>query len=152
MHTVIEEEMVKLIQSESSLKRNYELCTSVKGVGLILGASLLVCSNNFSKFKTWRQMASYAGTAPFPYESGSSIKRGKKVNEMANKRMKALLSNAAVSNIAHNPEMRLYYEKKVKEGKNKMLVQNNIKNKVLARVFAVVKRGTPYVNVMSYAA
>ena len=48
--------------------------------------------------------------------------------------------------------MRLYYEKKIKEGKNKMLVQNNIKNKVLARVFAVVKRGTPYVNVMSYAA
>ncbi|OJW72720.1 MAG: IS110 family transposase, partial [Candidatus Amoebophilus sp. 36-38] len=50
------------------------------------------------------------------------------------------------------PEMRLYYGKRIKEGKNKMLIQNIIRNKILSRVFAVVKRGTPYVNTLSYAA
>jgi hypothetical protein len=37
--------------------------------------------------------------------------------------------------------MRLYYEKRVQEGKNKMLVINIIRNKVISRVFAAVKRG-----------
>jgi transposase len=149
---VIEKEMRKIIEEDPSLKENYHLATSVKGIGLILGASFLVYSDNFTKFKTWRKMASYAGTAPFPYESGSSIKGRNKVNDMANKQIKALLSNAAASNIQYDPETRLYYEKKIKEGKNKMLVQNNIKNKIIARVFATVRRGTPYVNTLAYAA
>jgi transposase len=148
----IENEMHQLIEEDASIKENYQLATSVKGIGLIVGVSLLVYTNNFTKFKTWRQFASYAGTAPFSYESGSSIKGGKRVNNMANKTIKALLSNAAASNIQYDPEMRLYYEKRIKEGKNKMLVQNIIKNKVLARVFAVIKRGTSYVNILSYAA
>jgi transposase len=149
---LIEEEMHKLLCQEAEIKKNYGLVTSVKGVGLILGATLLVTSDNFSRFKTWREFASYAGIAPFEHSSGSSIKGGKKTSNLANKRIKSLLSNAAVSNIQHDKEMRLYYEKRVKEGKNKMLVQNIIRNKVAARVFAVVKRGTPYVNILQYAA
>ena len=148
----IEQEITLLIESEPNLKYQYQLVTSVKGVGLIVGASLLVYTDSFTKFKTWRHFASYAGTAPFPYESGSSIKRGKKVSNMANKTIKALLTNSAVSIIQHDKQMRLYYERRTKDGKNKMSVQNIVKNKLLARVFAVVKRGTPYVNTLGYAA
>jgi len=39
-----------------------------------------------------------------------------------------------------------------KEGKPQMLILNNIRNKILGRVFAVINRGTPYVNVRKYAA
>jgi len=113
---------------------------------------MLVYSNNFSGFKTWRQFASYVGIAPFEYESGSSIKRGKKVSSLSNKRIKGLLSSAVATSIQHNPEMRVYYQKRVQEGKNKNLVKNIISNKVVSRVFAVVKRGTPYVNLTNYAA
>jgi len=148
----IEKEMERIIEETAEIKKNYQLATSVKGVGLILGVSLLVYTDNFSKFETWRQFASYAGTAPFDYQSGSSIKRAKQVHCIANKRMKVLLSNAAASSIQHDPEMRLYYQKKIKEGKHKMQVQNIIRNKTIARVFATVKRGTPYVDIASFAA
>ncbi|WP_262490151.1 hypothetical protein [Christiangramia echinicola] len=37
-------------------------------------------------------------------------------------------------------------------GKPKMVALNNVKNKLLSRVFAVIKRGTPYVNLCKYAA
>lgn len=149
---LVEEEMDKLIEEDPATRGLYHLARSVKGVGLILGVTMLVYSHNFSRFKNWRQFASYAGIAPFEHESGISIKRPKRVSCMANKRMKTLLSNAAVSSIRYNPEMRIYYEKKIKEGKNKMSVINIIRNKVVARVFAVVKRGTPYVNTLTYAA
>lgn len=42
-------------------------------------------------------------------------------------------------------DLKAYYAKKLKEGKCKFLVQNNVKNKLVQRIFAVVKRGTPYV-------
>jgi transposase len=149
---LIEGEMHKLIEQEPAIKQNYELATSVKGVGLILGANMLVLSDNFRKFKTWREFASYAGIAPFEHSSGSSIKSGKKISNLANKGLKSLLSNSAVVSIQHNAEMRQYYEKRVKEGKNNMSVINIVRNKVVARVFAVVKRGTPYVETLGYAA
>ena len=149
---LVEKEMEQIIKENPAIQVQYKLATTVKGGGLILGGSLIVYSDNFSRFKNWRQFASYVGIAPFDYESGSSIKRSKQVSHMANKRLKALLSNAATSSMVHSPEMRLYYGKRIKEGKNKMLIQNIIRNKILSRVFAVVKRGTPYVNTLSYAA
>jgi hypothetical protein len=45
-----------------------------------------------------------------------------------------------------------YYKKKLAEGKPKMVALNNIRNKILSRAFAVVKRGTPYVEIQQYAA
>ena len=75
--SAIEKEMESIIEQTAEIKKNYQLTTSVKGVGLILGVSLLVYTDNFTKFDTWRQFASYAGIAPFDHQSGSSIKRGK---------------------------------------------------------------------------
>ena len=41
-------------------------------------------------------------------------------------------------------ELQDYYQRKVKEGKNKMLVINALRNKLIHRVYAVVKRGKKY--------
>ena len=71
---------------------------------------------------------------------------------MANKKLKGLLSNAAASCIQFSPEMKTYYERRMQKGKNKMSTLNIIRNKIVARVFAVVNRGTPYVDTMKYAA
>lgn len=48
--------------------------------------------------------------------------------------------------------MKAYFEKRKAEGKNGMSTINIIRNKLLARIFAVVNRGTPYVNTLSYVA
>jgi len=52
----------------------------------------------------------------------------------------------------YDTEMMLYFERKVAEGKNKMLVLNNIRCKLLGRIFAIIKRNTPYVDVLKFAA
>ena len=41
-------------------------------------------------------------------------------------------------------ELRDYYQRKVAEGKNKMLVLNAVRNKLIHRVYAVVNRGEKY--------
>lgn len=51
----------------------------------------------------------------------------------------------------YDPEIKAYFDKKVEEGKPKMLVINNIRAKIISRVFATIKRGTPYVNTYKFA-
>ncbi len=59
-------------------------------------------------------------------------------------------SGSLSTNTRNIPQM--YYNRKVAEGKNPMLVMNALRCKVLSRVFATVKRGTPYVDVKKFAA
>ena len=83
--------------------------------------------------------------APFENSSGTSIKGKTRVSHLANKRLKANLSNGAGSAVQNNTELRLYYERKSKEGKEHGVIMNAMKFKLITRVFAVVNRGTPFV-------
>src|SRR5690606_30252675 len=120
-----------------------------KGVGPQTALVMIVLTNGFTSFEQWRKFVpagnrSYAGTAPFANESGT-FKGKTKISHLANKRIKALLSCCATSAIQFNPEMKMYYQKRVAEGRNEMSTLNIVRNKLLARIFAVVQRGTPYV-------
>lgn len=148
----VEADLLELIKSEESMDELYNLITSVKGIGFITATYFLVTTNCFTAFDDPRKYACYAGTAPFGNQSGTSIKGKNKVSHLANKTMKALLYLCASSAIQHDPEMRAYYLRRVEKGKNEMSTINIIKNKLIYRVFAVVKRGTPYVTLAKHAA
>ena len=148
----INKAMQAIINDSIELKETYKLVTSVKGIGIQTALVMIVFTDNFTKFDNWRKFASYCGVAPFPYQSGTSIKGRTKVSHLANKRLKAIINMCAISAIQHSPEMKLYYEKRVLEGKSKMSTINIIRNKLIARVFAVVKRQTPYVDTFKFAA
>ena len=59
--------------------------------------------------------------------------------------MKALLSNGACAAVQSENEFSAYYNRKIAEGKPKLVALNSVKNKIISRVFAVVQRGTPYI-------
>lgn len=148
----IEKEMDDIINKNDSLKAIYKLIISIKSVGPQTALFMIVYTNAFTKFAKWRKFASYVGTAPFQNSSGTSIRGKTKVSNLAYKRIKSLLDQCAKSAIQHNPEMKIFYQKRIEEGKNEMSTINIIRNKILARIFAVVQRGTPYVDTMRYAA
>jgi transposase len=143
----IKNEILTVINSNDAIKRQYLLVTSVKGVGMVLGVQLMIYTHGFSRMQTGRQLACYAGVAPFEHTSGSSIKGRTHTSNFANMGLKSTLHLAAISSVQHNPDLKKYYNRKVAEGKNKMCVINAVRAKLLYRVLAVVKRGTPYQNV-----
>lgn len=147
----IEQRMDQIIDEKPNLKKLYDLLTSIPGIGKQNALSLIITTQAFTKFKTWRQYAAYCGTAPFPYQSGKSIKGKTKVNHLANKEVKSLLSSAARTAIKHDPELKTYYKKRIGEGKEDGTVINIIRCKLLARTFAVVNRGTPFINTYKFA-
>lgn len=148
----LEKEIDLVLEESPDIMNNYRLITSISGVGRQTALHLIVITNNFLLFADHRKLASYAGVAPFPYTSGISIKGKTKVSSLANKKLKSLLSACAVAAIKSDPEMRLYYNRRAEDGINRMNTINAVRNKLLARVFAVVKRGTPYVKIFKYAA
>lgn len=147
----IEKEMDNIIKKNERLSQIYKLITSIKGVGPQTALFMIAYSNGFTKFKNARKFASYCGIAPFPNSSGTSIRGKTKISNLANKKIKSLLDLCAKSSIQFNEEMKVYYNKRIEKGKNKMSTINIIRNKILSRIFAVVERNTPYINLMKYA-
>ena len=135
----------ELIAGDSELQSNYELVTSVQGIGFVTAVHLLIVTENFTRFNTPRKFACYSGVAPFEHTSGSSIKGRTKVSQLANKKIKSLLTLAAICAVKHDPDLKAKYEHKIKEGKAKMSALNMIRFKLIERVFAVIKRQTAYV-------
>lgn len=126
--------------------KQYELLLTIPCIGPITAAYLIACSNAFTLCSTGKQLACYCGVVPFEYQSGISIKGKHRVHKMANKNLKALLHLCAVSSLRYVKELRAYYDRKVAEGKHKMSVINAIRNKLVLRVFSVIKNGAPFVN------
>ena len=143
----IEQQVLELIKSDDSLFKNYKLATSVIGVAFVIASYMLVTTNNFTSFNNGRQYACYSGIAPFAHQSGTSLKGKTKVSNIANKKIKAILSNGANSAVQWDPELKKYYKRKSAQGKEHKLIINSIRCKLVNRVFAVVKRQTPYVNI-----
>lgn len=148
----VEKSMDELIKTEAKMQNNYKLSRSVKGVGKVLAIQMLLHTHNYSRFEDWRQFSAYCGLVPYPYQSGTSINGRKKINSISDKKMKSLLSMSAISAIQHDSELKIYYHKRVEEGKHKMIALNIIRNKIVSRIFATVKRGTPFVELSQFAA
>ena len=136
--------METIVKEDVALHHNYELLLSVPGIGTVTAMVLMIVTNNFERKLSGKQLASYAGVAPFEHSSGSSIRGKNRVHKMANKELKWLVHMGAMAAKTFYPEFRDYYDRKVGEGKNKMSVLNAIRNKILLRVAAVIQSKQPY--------
>lgn len=149
----VEGQMTAIINDDPEIKRNFDLISSVKGIGLINAINTVVYTNNFKSFETPRRYACYIGVAPFDYTSGISVKGKTQVSKICRTQQKAELSMAARSAIIHDPGLRRYYQRKMKEkggGKEAHgVVLNAVKFKLILRMFAVVRSGEPY-KVLNY--
>ncbi|MCX6172726.1 MAG: IS110 family transposase [Flavobacterium sp.] len=150
--TTTEKVMNELIKQDETMTTNYKLSKTVKGVGMVLAVQMLLHTHNYTRFESSRQFSAYCGLVPYPYQSGTSIHGRNKIHPISDRKMKSLLSMSAISAIQHDKELKLYYQKRVEEGKPKMVVLNIIRNKIVSRVFATVNRGTPYVEINKFYA
>lgn len=142
---VVEAELNALVKSDEEVYKTCKLLMSIKGIGPIVAYNLIVVTHCFRAFENSRQLACYCGLAPFSYQSGTSLKSKAKVSNYADKGLKALLTTAANSAVGCDAELRAYTERRLAQNKSKMSTLNIIRNKLLHRAFAVIKRGTPFV-------
>lgn len=147
----LEQAIKTIIMENEQLRSTFELITTIKGIGFIVASFLIVYTYNFTRFENWRKFACYSGIAPFEYRSGTSVCGKTKVSSIANQQVKKLLHLAAIAAAHFDTELHDYYIRRQAEGKPKMAIINIIRNKLVARVFAVAKRRTPFVDIKRYA-
>jgi transposase len=140
----IDKNLDDLIGDDPQLKEMFRLAKSVPGVGKFTALFVICFTDEFSMYNNPKQLACYCGVAPFEHSSGSSIRGKTRVSHMANKVLKHMLHMGAMSAIQRDPELREYYKRKTEQGKNRMLVINAVRNKIIHRLCAVIKRGSEF--------
>ena len=135
----------KIISEDEELRRNFEIITSVPGVGMQNAVCLMVYTDNFNRFDyNSRKIACYYGVAPFGRQSGTSLNTPPHVSPFANKLIKTLLSQAALASINFCPHLAMYYHRLIESGKKSPVALNNLKNKMLHIITAMVRKGEKY--------
>ena len=149
----IESEMQAIVDGNEHISHQAELLKSIPGVGDKLAVNMIAITEGFTRFTDARQFNCYAGLAPFQYTSGKSIYSKAKVSQKANKHIKSLLHLCALVVATHSSsgEYKEYYERRKAEGKHSMCILNIIRAKIVARIFSVIRRDTPYTKDYSYA-
>ena len=133
-----------VIQADARLKELFDLMVSVPGIGPVIATELLIATNEMQTINEPKKLACHAGVAPFEYRSGTSIRGKTKVSHQARKRLKSLIHMGTMSAIQVKGDLQDYYVRKLGEGKHTMLVLNAVRNKLIHRVCAVVRRGEKY--------
>lgn len=135
----------EIIDSDEELKENYAIITSIKGVARQNAACVMIYTNNFRRFDyDPRKLACYYGVAPFAKQSGTSVNTPARTSHFANKLIKALLGQAAHIATIYNTEIREYYQRLIKRGKKPQVAINNVKNKLLRIIVALVRKKEKY--------
>lgn len=138
------------IENDEIIGHKINLVSSVKGVGKQTAVALFVYTRGFSAFENGKQLACYCGVVPFNKQSGTSVRYKPGVSPFANKKLKKLLHLCALAALRFDDGLKTYYERKIAEGKNKMSIINAIRNKLVLRIFAVIRDNRNYVDNYAY--
>ncbi|MBC8375756.1 MAG: IS110 family transposase [FCB group bacterium] len=142
----LEKEIEKLIKSQPPLQQTISNLKSTPGTAMLLAAHLLSITNGFTQTMTARQMASYLKICSFKHESGSSVYKSPRSKKYGPSAMRKLLHLAARSVVTHDQNFRKYYLRKLEEGKPKKVILNNVANKLLKVLCAIIRDQAPYID------
>ena len=140
----LEDELRRLIGQHPSLARTVSLLVGVPGVGLLLSTHVLVLTEGFTDVPRYRPLAQRLGVAPNAHTSGTSVRRPSRSRGYGPPAVRKLLHLAARSVRTHEAGSRRYFEAKVASGKPTPVVLNNLANRLLRVICAVLREGSPY--------
>lgn len=146
----IEASIRTAVEADSRIKNTYDLLVSIPGIGMLNALTTIIATGNFTRFQTARQYAKFCCVSPLSRQSGTSVRSGDHVSHAGHNEIKSILTEGARSAIHHDANLKSYYERKRAQGKTHGCVMNAVKFKLICRMFAVVQRQTPYVNVERY--
>ena len=137
----VENKMTEMINQDPDLSKTSAIAQSLPGIGPVTSTELIIKTDNFQRVSTAKKCATLAGISPWPNSTGKSDK-GSHVSKMGDKELKSLLYLCASSAAIYFEKMRLYKMKKYDvEKKHIYVVLNNIANKLLKILYAMIKKG-----------
>jgi len=140
----LERIMEGLVDRDERLKHLKKLIVSVPCIGASTALQVIITTNEFISISCPKKFACHAGIAPFHSESGVVSKKGH-ISPIGNKKIKWLLHLCALVAVRWDDELKAYYQRKISEGKPKLVAINAVRNKLVLRIFACVNQDRVYV-------
>jgi transposase len=103
--------------------------TELFGVGPVIAATIIGQVGDPARFPTRERFASYNGTAPIEASSGPRVRRHR-LNQRGNRRLHHAMHLIAVTQIAHDTPGRVYFERKLDEGKSRKEALRALKRQI----------------------
>ena len=139
-----EQDLRALVRRHPALEQCWRLLISVPGVGPMTAAALLVVTNGGTCLLEARKLAAYCGIAPLQRQSGTSLNAPSRSRGFGPRMLRRQLYFTALAMVRQNGPFQQYYLRKQAEGKRKILVLNNVANKALRIVCAMLRDQVPY--------
>lgn len=141
----IDREVRRLVSEHPTIGPAVALLVSIPGVGLLLAAHLCVATGGFTRQLAPKQLAAWLGICPLDYESGTSVRRRPSSRGYGPSTMRKLLYLASIRLVSiEGSAYQAYFRRKKAEGKSGRLVLNNVGNKLVRVMAAVLRDGVPY--------
>jgi transposase len=137
-------EIDKTIEARFREHQDFEVITSMPGLGVILGAEFLAATGgDMSLFGTADRLAGFGGVAPVPRDSGKisgNLRRPRRYN----RRLQRVFYISALFSIRHCEDSRRFYERKRAEGKRHIQAVLALARRRVNVLWALLRDGRPY--------
>ena len=107
--------------------------TDIYGVGPVVAAFLIGYTPPIDRFTTPDRYAAYNGTAPIEVSSGGKVRH--RLSRRGNRTLNHAIHTAAVTQIRHHTPGRIYYDKKLGEGKTNKEALRALKRRISTVVY-----------------
>jgi transposase len=142
--TEVEAEITAALRHDSAWAAAAKRLQSVTGVGWVTAAWTLVTTLNFTTCDTVEALTAYAGLAPMPRQSGTSVWHRPTIGHTGNSRLRTALYMATLSAVQHNPVIKTFYTRRRAAGKPEKVARGAAAQKLLHLAWAVVKKDQPF--------
>ena len=136
--SAIEQEIERVLPQDAEWAANAALLLSITGIGLLTAAWLLVTTLNFTIGASAEALTAYAGLAPHPKDSGTSVHGRGRIGHGGNKRLRTALYMATLSAAYRNPLIKAFYDRLRAAGKPMKVARCAAARKLLHLARAVV--------------
>jgi transposase len=140
----VESELAVALEQEAAWAAAATRLRSIPGIGLVTACWLLVSTLNFTLCPTPEAAAAYAGLAPVPRESGSSLRGRASIGHSGNSHLRSALYLATLSAAQHNPTIKAFYQRLRAAGKPMKVARCAAARKLLHIAWAVVRHEVPF--------
>ncbi len=117
---------------------------TIVGIGLLTSAWLLVATLNFTTCPRPESLVAYAGLAPHPQQSGTSIQGHTGVGQYGHAQLRTVLYLATLSAARYNPAIKPFYDRLRERGKASKVARCAAARKLLHIAWAVATKGQPF--------